>query len=352
MKITESMVARMAKEALTKCFEEVPFLKNLTWEDEILVGMVRVDKLLKILTPEGEIKMVIEVKSNGQPRMAKQAAYLLTSIRSGAPDIYPVFMAPYILEETGKMLTEQAIGYADLSGNCHLSFGKIYIERKGNPNLFAEKRDLRSLYSPKAGRVLRVLLDKPSEAWRLQSLADATRVSLGQAANVKKLLLDREWIYLKENGISLSEPEKLLREWSGYFSLKKNVIKNFYSLESLQAIETKLADFCAKDKIAYALTGFSAAARLAPAVRYSKAMAYVDGDFAPVASAMSLKEVESGANLMLMRPYYDDIFDTAQVLEGIRMASPFQVYLDLMSSAGRGEEAAEVFFKEVIKPKW
>jgi hypothetical protein len=38
------------------------------------------------------------------------------------------------------------------------------------------------------------MLTKPRRAWKITELAQAVDVSLGQVANVKKLLADREWL--------------------------------------------------------------------------------------------------------------------------------------------------------------
>ncbi len=92
------------------------------------------------------------------------------------------------------------VGYIDLAGNCRLSFDNVYIEQEGRPNLFSEKRDLRTLYSPKAERVLRALLHGPGKIWKIKELAEAVEISLGQASNVKKLLNDREWIQAGPTG--------------------------------------------------------------------------------------------------------------------------------------------------------
>jgi hypothetical protein len=54
-------------------------------------------------------------------------------------------------------------------------------------------------------------MNNPGKTWKIQDLANEAGVSLGQVANVKKLLLDREWINRK-NGISLTESWILLEE--------------------------------------------------------------------------------------------------------------------------------------------
>ena len=150
----------------------------------------------------------------------------------------------------------------------------------------------------------------------------------------------------------LIEPWKLLEEWSNAYTYRKNQVRNFYSLKSIPEIEADLARVCSEKGIEYALTGFSGAARFAPAVRYNRAMAYVYNMPEDVVSLLNLKEVESGANVMLLGPYDEGVFYGTQVIDDIRIVSPLQIYLDLKGYKGRGEEAAEVLLRDVIKPKW
>jgi len=122
-------------------------------------------------------------------------------------------MAPYISPQAAEICAKEGIGYLDLAGNCRLSFGQVFIRREGIRNPFARKRDLRSLYAPKSTRILRVLLMRKS-AWKTQALADEAGVSLGQVANVKKLLRDREWVADGEEGFKLTNPRSLLADWA------------------------------------------------------------------------------------------------------------------------------------------
>jgi hypothetical protein len=260
-------------------------------------------------------------------------------------------MAPFISPQAAEICMTDGVGYVDFAGNCLLSFGQVYIEQTGKPNPFRTRRDLVSLFSPKSSRILRVLLCNPGRVWKTQDLAGDARVSLGQVANVKKLLLDREWI-TKQDGFSLTAPWRLLEEWEKAYSYRKNEVRNYYSLKSIPEIEADLATVCKEKGIEYALTGFSGAARFAPAVRYTRAMAYVYSTRKDVASLLNLKEVEGGPNVMLLGPYDEGVFYGTQTIEDIRVVSPLQIYLDLKGYKGRGEEAAEAILRDVIKPKW
>jgi hypothetical protein len=347
MKTQLSDMESTAQSILRGTLEKIPFLKIVSIDRE----RSGVDFVVNLALNNKKQALIVELKNNGQPRMAREAVNQLIRYRDSFPNAYSVFMAPYISPQAADICLKDGVGYIDFAGNSYLSFGQVYIDQTGRPNPFKTRRDLTSLYSPKASRVLRVLMNNPGRRWKTQDLANEAGVSLGQIANVKKLLLDREWI-TQQDGFSLMEPWKLLEGWSEAYTYRKNQVQNFYSLKSIPEIEADLARVCSEKGIEYALTGFSGAARFAPAVRYNRAMGYVFNMPEDMVSMLNLKEVESGANVMLLGPYDEGVFYGTQVIDDIRIVSPLQIYLDLKGYKGRGEEAAEVLLRDVIKPKW
>ena len=309
------------------------------------------DATVQLQIPNGATTIFIEFKKSGQPLPTRDAVNQLLRYISENRNAYGVFMAPYVSPRSAEICFKEGIGYIDLAGNCRLSFDNIYIERTGRPNPRPQQRELRSLYSPKATRVLRVLLANPRKRWKLKALAKEAAVSLGQVANVKKRLLDREWIASDGDGVFLREPEALLREWAAAYDLRKNKPEPFYSLKDIDEVEAELADRCRELGLRYALTAFSGAARLAPAVRYRRAYAFVD-EPARLADLLELKRVDSGENVSLLTPYDDGVFYDSRIVDDVRIASPVQLYLDLSSLRGRGEEAAEALLEQELRPKW
>lgn len=352
MKINEKNIVEKVENSLRTCLQRVPFLEIESTERELKVGDECIDIAVTVRIAKQRQRLMLEVKNNGQPRLARTAIYQLARVRESEPDIYGVFAAPYISPQTAEICLKEKIGYLDIAGNCRLTFGQVFIEQEGKPNPFAQKRDLRSLYSPKAARVLRVLLTDPKKPWRLQALAEEAKVSLGQIANVKGLLEDREWLKSSDAGLLLNNPESLLAEWSENFNVRKNTPGNYYTLKSIPEIEADLAKICEGEGIDYALTGFSGAARYAPSVRYQRAMAYVSRDVEKIVGILALKEVPSGANITLFTPYDEGVFYGARQIDRIFIASPVQVYLDLHGVKGRGEEAARAILDEVIRHSW
>lgn len=352
MNIPDGELQERVQDALRSCLMNVPFLEIRKVESELRGEDQRPDLLVSLELSGREQKLIIETRKSGQPRLAREAANQLLRYKEGYPGAYGVFAAPFISTKAAEICSREEIGYVDLSGNCRLCFDRIYIEKQGNPNRFAQRRDLRTLYSPRAQRVLRVLLSNPGKSWKTKELSEEAQVSLGQVSNVKRLLADREWIRTEPDGFALSDPEALLREWGENYSSKKNRIRDFYTLKSVPEFEADLASICAQEGLTYALTGFSAAGRLAPAVRQQKVFAYVEESGTDLAALLGMKEVPSGANVSLLTPYDGGIFYGVREIDGIRIASPIQVYLDLLGFRGRGEEAAAAILEEVIRPQW
>ncbi|WP_190239730.1 type IV toxin-antitoxin system AbiEi family antitoxin [Pelotomaculum schinkii] len=342
-----------AEKALLTCLADVPFLSIKKVEKMPLNDWA--DMRVKLKLPDGDLFLIVEVKSNGQPRLVRDAINQLLRYKNALPNSYPVLIAPYISPQSAEICVNEGVGYIDLAGNSRLSFGQVYIYKEGKANPFNHKRDLRSLYSPKATRVLRVLLSNPGREWKMQALAEESEVSLGQVANVKSLLADREWLSFNMNGLLLNKPKQLLFEWAENYDFRRNQVHDFYSLKSVSEIEYELARICDMKNIqyVYVLTGFSGAARMAPSVRYQRVTAYVQQEaIENLALQMNLKKVSSGANVSLLVPYDDGVFYGAKNYDWVKVATPVQVYLDLREIRGRGEEAASVLLEEVIKSQW
>ena len=343
----ETALIGQAKEALLKCLREVPFVKVEVIKDSkrLTTGP---DLLLQVTTRAGKSTLMVDVKTVGQPRVVREATNQLARFKEQLPGAYGVVMAPYISPQAAEICRKEGFGFADLAGNCVLAFEPLFISKEGKENPFARKRDLRSLYSPKAERVLRVLLSAPGRWWKAQSLAQEAAVSLGQGFNVKKLLADREWVQAGDEGFRLTAPAELLAEWEANYDFRRNAIREYYTLRPIADLERLLADACEGQKSAYALAGFSSSARYAPMVRYQRAMAYVAGNLDRVAERLELKPVTSGANVNLIIPYDAGVLYAAETKGGARVTSPVQTYLDLRQIKGRSEEAADFLKRQVI----
>jgi hypothetical protein len=195
------------------------------------------------------------------------------------------------------------------------------------------------------------LLNLPQRAWKTAELAQTADVSLGQVANIKKMLLDREWLRESSNGMKLVNPSTMLDEWSQAYDFQRNKAFECYALAETPEIEAQAAEVCRSLGLRYALTGFSSAARIAPMVRYQKANIYISGDPSSFLEKLGWKEVPSGANVSLLVPYDEGVFFAEQEVDAIKIVSPVQTFLDLQSVRGRGQEAAEAV-RSAMEQTW
>lgn len=348
--VKEPEIVKQSRDALSACLGEIPFLRLQSMQ--ALERESGVDLLYDAASKTGTTRLAVVVKNIGQPRLARQAVNQLLVFKAKNPDAYALFMASYISPQAAEICDSEGVGYLDLAGNCRLCFGQVFISKEGKPNPLAQKRDLRSLYSPRAERVVRVLLGNPAKAWKVQPLAQEAKVSVGQVFNVKKLLSDREWISTTREGFSLSRPGELLTEWEGNYNPQRSEAKDYYSMRPVAELEGALAMLCENQQIPYALAAFSSSARYAPMVRYQRAMAYIGENINGVALALELKCVTSGANVTLVTPYDEGVLYGSENVDGTKVTSPVQTYLDLKQMKARGEEAAEFLKQQIILPKW
>lgn len=352
MKQAESDIVQNAADALWRVLEEAPFVTMRPVEVGAPQRCNAADLVFDLELPGGDRTVIVEAKRSGQPRLARDAVNQLLRWVGTSSGGYGVFAAPYISPRGAEICRDAGVGYVDFSGNCRLCFDGVYIERKGNPNKFAEKRELRSLYAPKASRILRVLLTNPGRRWKVQEISREADVSLGHVSNVKQLLEDREWVSAQKEGMALTDPEDLLREWAENYSYRDNAAQDYYSMREIPDLEQQLAAACEGAGQRCAFTMFSGAVRLGVAARYKRVFAYVEGDWEDIASQVGLKRVSGGANVSLMTPYDAGVFYGGEECDGVYVPSAVQVFLDLKDYRGRGEETAEDLFSEVIATQW
>src|SRR5690349_6176366 len=85
------------------------------------------DLVVRVTSSAGRRLLVLEVKTNGEPRFARVATDRLYRYTSEIPGSYGVFAAPYISPRSADICTRAGVGYMDLVGNCRLSFDGIYL---------------------------------------------------------------------------------------------------------------------------------------------------------------------------------------------------------------------------------
>ncbi|MBZ0166496.1 MAG: hypothetical protein K8I00_06785 [Candidatus Omnitrophica bacterium] len=359
MKIDERQLVQKVKKQMRSLIEDHRLGEIVSIQEEELLSKgdsyTRPDLVVTIRLKNGEqCKFIIEVKSVGEPRYIRAAINQVQSYISDQENEYGMIAAPFLTENTMNLSSAHDIGCIDLAGNCSIDFKNYFIKIKGNENSYSNKRSLKALFSPKTTRILRVILCDPQKSWKVSELAKEADVSLGQAANVKKKLLDEEFVtQTADKKIKMINAERLLNEWVKNYSYRKNDIKNYYSMNSTEHIEEQIQQYFSSDQRRYAFTLTTGADIVKPYLRYKRVFLYLEFEtIVDIAKRLQWKEVASGPNITILEPYDSGIFYRMQNIQNKNVVCDIQLYLDLMSYKERGEEAAQKILEERIKPKW
>ena len=336
-------------EVLKSCFSKIP---NGEIKLELAKKQTNADAALLFQSRDSEKELIVELKSLGTPKRIRDAINQLLVILSENPQSYGIVMAPYISERSAEMCKQANIGYVDLSGNFWIAFDSFFLSQENMPNKFPAETSLTNLYAPKTERVLRVLLTYPYKLWKTKNLAEEADISMGMITHIRRRLEEEDWVKNYEVGFSLSKPQELLIDWVNHYNFLNHEQYDFYTMEPLIEAEIRVIEICDKKNIISALTGFSAANQLAPMVKGQKSTIFLNQDVLEVAREAGLKMVNSGANINLIIPYDRGVFWNRGNLQNLNSATPVQVYLDLMQMRGRGEEAADFLFEEVVQKRW
>lgn len=354
----EEASGQNAVQTFEQILSRVPFieLKTLERQNTSETNIHRHD-LLANISVGGEVwKIVGEYKRRGQPREIREAVLQLSNYLSRMPGAhnYGLILAPFISEQSAQICREAGIGFLDLAGNCFLSFDRIFVETRSADNPFRARKALHSLFTPKAARVLRILLEPPIRTWKVVDLQKAAGVSLGHVSNVRKLLLDHEWASV-EGGLRVTEPEELLREWGKVYKPRSQTRRSFYTPLHGERLENAMRLSMANDRGRHAiLASFSAARWLAPYTRQGTHYFYADHTGQQlVTESMKLEPIAKGENVIIQEPKENDVFiGKIESAEGIWCTGAVQTWLDLNASGERGMEAAEHLFQYKLLPAW
>jgi len=299
--------------------------------------------------------VVIKIR-NLEPREAELLGARLAEVKADTDLDGIMVVASFISEAAAESLVKRGIGYWDASGNCRISSGALYIERKGFPNRYARQASQGSPFTRAGQRLLRPLLDPEciGRRWTLRDLAKAAHpgVSLGQAHALAKVLENQNHIDRGPEGITVRDPAALLRAWAREAKAPRLTQRRLYSSLSQDAFRKRFEEVLpALPGLNAALASFTAASEWAPFVRQHRNFLYWSGDLKPLQEALDIQVVPNGENVVATLAPDEGIFYGRKPGQP-PVTCPVQTFIDLIHAGGRGEEAAEHLFERILKPRY
>jgi len=276
----------------------------------------------------------------------------LKSSAQGDHDV-PVLAAPYLSPERQALCREAGVYFMDLSGNVFIAHRSFFVERIGFPNKYPERRRRRYPFSDKASLILREMLKDPKQLWGIRELAEKIGLDPGYVSRMAKSLSESGYAARASGKLKIRSPKEILDDWVRDYDLKRNEHHRFFILASdVKSILRRLQEINIPQKCNYALSVQAGAGLVAPHAIYKEVHLYVsDGEEIEFfKKELDLKDADQGANLVLMRPYYKySVFYDSREVEGLRVVSDIQLYLDLYGYPVRGKEQAEHLYDKRLK---
>ncbi len=302
----------------------------------------RPDVLVEVRAADGSTgRLVMEAKARLEPRGVDDVAALARKARAESP---VVVVSPYLSPSTTERLRSLDIAYLDLTGNVRVVLAKpgLFIESAGATIAPDRKaRPSRSLKGPMAGRIVRALVDL-KRPLGVRELAARVGVDAGYVSRVLAFLDSEALVTRAGRGRTESvDWAGLLRRWAREAPLdSRGVVRSYLEPRGIKAFLAGLGRLRAR----YALTGGIAAARFAPIAPPRLAIVWMRPE-ASTTPPLGLRPADSGANVLLVEPADDLVFEGATEDEGIRYAAPSQIAADLLTSPGRGPAEGEALIE-------
>ncbi len=341
-------------ESLRESLAAVPdaHLGEISWQPGI-GGRLRPDAILDAVVAGGEIAFVVETRGDVFPRDAREIVWQLKSylreLDSSNRRYVPMILARSVSEGARSFLQEERVAYHDLSGSLYIGDGDTFVMIERPRPKRAKRRDA-NVFKGTRAQVLHVLFDCPGEWVTGSEIAEHAGVSPATVSETFKDLERREWVDVKGEGPAkrrrLIRWDDLLDAWRDSILAARTPKRSRYYVPRMKPedIVHEIERENYHDDFDLEITGQFAAQFYAPYLsNVSDLTVRVFGKRSRdwLISTLGAREVSEGANLVVI-----DAKPTTQRhrKNGERehlLASPLQVYLDLLGDHGRSKELAQ-----------
>ncbi len=317
-----------------------------------------------------QIIFIGEIKSLVTPKILEQISPWVTRVRDSKPKQSYILITPYITTNSQNYCLNNDINFLDLSGNLFIKIpGKVMIQRLGQPNKFPVKQILRNPFWGASSRVLRVLLQYPKRIWSVSEIEEELlkeseiqkvdfKLSLASISKTIRSLDEELLIRRDQREILVPEPKQLLFKWAEkYREMNRRTGQEFspsnnpFGTDVINAVKQVISEL--PDFANSFLMGPTAANIVAPYLEIDKILLYVvKEDNLTIPEIIDPSRSNIGPEFEFYDPPDAGVFMYAKEIEGLRITSDIQIYLDCYSKGGRDLKQADYLLEKVIEKRW
>jgi len=310
------------------------------------------DLQLTVRSPDDAVaEMVVEAKRRVPLGLIPKVRAALSRAGTTAT---PLLVAGWLSPLSRAELTAVGVNYLDLTGNVDIRLERpgLYIRTSGaNRDPEPTSSTLNSLKGAGAARAVRALADF-LPPYGVRQLAEASGASAPVLSRVLALLEREQLVTRNPHGaVETVAWANVLRRWGEDYGFQR-------SHRAVPCLEPRGTSALTRKLLTspetWAATGTMGVPPGVAVVPVRLSTVYVESP-ERTASALGLKIVESGANVVLVEPADAGVY--ARSLrgdDGVVRCAPSQVYADLLSGPGRGsaEAAALMEWMEANESAW
>lgn len=341
-------------ESLSDSFKAIPGaqLGEISFETEIS-GRLRPDVVMQITIGDRELSIVAETRGDVFPRDAREVVWQLKQyqkqLASSNRSFVPMIIARSVSEGARSFLRDEHVAYHDLSGSLYIGVGDTFVLIDKPKSKRAKRKDV-NVFKGTRAQVLHALFARYGQWASGAEIADEAGVSTATVSQTLKDLERRDWLQVKGEGPAkrrrLFRPDALLDAWRDSILARPATKRSRYYVPRMKPEDMihKIQSENDYDDYDLEITGQFAAQSYAPFLTNVSDLAVRVRDKRSrewLLVVLGAREVSEGANLTVIDANTNKLSCGMSDDDDRLVASPLQVYLDLLEDHGRSKEMAE-----------
>ena len=340
--------------SLQNSFAEIPEARiNELSQGNENGGQLRAALIVRTTIGGRLLNFVAVTRGDVYPRDAREAVWQIKlrqrELELSDRDYFPMVIAKSVSAGARAFLHEKNVAYHDLSGSLHISTDDVFVVIEKPKSKRAERRDA-NVFQGSRAQVLHALFARPGEWVAGTEIAEDAGVSPATVSQTFKHLERRDLLETKGKGPAkrriLMRPDALLDAWRDSVLAGPKVKRSRYYVPRKKPEEMawQIRQEASNANFDLEFTGQFAAQSYTPFLSsVSNLTVRVRGkqDRELLLSMLGAREVSEGANLILIDASSKERSLKRNESDERLLATPLQVYLDLLEDHGRSKEMAE-----------
>ena len=295
----------------------------------------RFDGVILIQAPSsGFVQLVVEARKSFAPRDVAEMLRTINPVYRRQSPGGILVIAPRLSQRTRDLLAAAGIHYIDLAGHIRIrvDMPPLFIDREiADDKPLAVSGTATQLRGPKAGRIVRVLLDA-APPFRVKELREAAAVSVGYVSKVLDAL-DAEALVARgaRGEVVGCDWQALLRRWANSYSmLSGRRTARFIAQRGVARVVDQLRG----SDLEWVVTGSFGATSLAPVTAPSLLVIYTNS-VAEVQERTGMLPTDQAADVLLVEPTDPIVYERRWLNGPYPIAAPSQLASDCLNGPGR-----------------